>query len=70
MSGPNSRAGQYIRRAAEFAEKAETATDVASQITYRSLAEAYRRLSGHAFPSASDAEIEAMARRIVGKSIS
>jgi hypothetical protein len=63
------RAEQYLRKAAEFALKAESAVDADGQNTYRNLADSYRRLSRKVYPhaSASDAEIEALARRMVEK---
>lgn len=64
-----SRADDYLHKAAEFAEKAETAVDSAGQKAYRNLAESYRLLASKrsTIPTATDAEIEALARRIVQK---
>ena len=60
----------YLRKAAEFAEKAEAAANTEVRAAYYNLADCYRRLSGMAardLITASDAEIEALARRMVEK---
>jgi hypothetical protein len=64
-----SNADDYLRKAAEFAEKAEIAMDAEGRRAYRNLAESYRVLSGRIFsnPNAPDSEIEALAQRMVEK---
>jgi hypothetical protein len=64
-----SRADDYLHKAAEFTDKAETAVDAAGQRAYLNLAESYRLLASKlsTIPTATDSEIEALARRIVQK---
>jgi hypothetical protein len=59
----------YLQKAVDFAEMAERARDAQSRINYRILADCYRRLSRRVapVPSTRDAEIKAMAQRIVEK---
>jgi hypothetical protein len=60
----------YLQKAVDFAEMAESARDAQSRINYTILADCcYRRLSRRVapVPSARDAEIKAMAQRIVDK---
>jgi hypothetical protein len=59
----------YFRKAVEFAELAEKAKDAQSRTTYSTLANCYRRLSRRVAVMASpgDAEVEALARRMVQK---
>jgi hypothetical protein len=59
----------YLQKAVDFAEMAERAKDAQSRINYTILADCYRRLSRRtgSISSVSDAEIEAMAQRIVEK---
>jgi hypothetical protein len=65
----NNRAEQYLRRAAEFASMAEAAADPRVQVNYRTLADSYTSLSRKvlALSSATDSEIEELARRMVQK---
>jgi hypothetical protein len=60
---------RYLQKAVDFAEMAESARDAQSRINYTILADCYRRLSRRVapVPSARDAEIKAMAQRIVDK---
>jgi len=68
MAQPITKADLFLTKAEELQAKANTATE-SGKATFEELAEAYRRLAARpsSLTLASDAEIETLARRMVGR---
>ncbi len=69
VAGQIKNAELFMRRAIELEALARTASD-GGKVTFKELATRYRRLAAHAssLATATDAEIEMLAGRIVGRS--
>jgi hypothetical protein len=71
MADPTTKAELYMRRANELEALARTATD-GGKASFKRLASRYRRLAvqSSSLATATDDEIEMLAGRIVGRSLS